>query len=227
MKRGLIVLRPEPAASATAARATERGLAATVAPLFEVASLSWAPPDPAGFDAILLTSANAARHGGAALARYRHLPIYAVGEATAAAARAAGFVDVTAGDADGTALIGLAAAGGARRLLHLAGREHRPPAHAGMIVEHRTVYAANAVERLPARAAGALAAGAVALIHSPRAATLFRQLVAQAGLAAGTLRLAAISPAALAAAGDGWASAAAADAPSDDALLAAAACMCD
>ena len=39
----------------------------------------------------MLTSANAIRHGGAGLERLRSLPVHAVGEATAAAAREAGF----------------------------------------------------------------------------------------------------------------------------------------
>ncbi|MBC7987264.1 MAG: uroporphyrinogen-III synthase, partial [Sphingomonadaceae bacterium] len=89
MSRNLLIVRPEPGASATAQRARTRGWEPLVAPLFAIAPLAWAPRDPAAFDALLLTSANAVSHGGKALGKYRELPVYAVGAATAAAARAA------------------------------------------------------------------------------------------------------------------------------------------
>ena len=70
------------------------GLEPIVAPLFTVRALAWTPPDPARFDAVLLTSANAARHGGDGMTPFLALPCYAVGERTAAAARSAGFAEV-------------------------------------------------------------------------------------------------------------------------------------
>ena len=85
MTATLLVLRPEPGASATAARIAARGVDAVVSPLFEVRPLPWEAPPPEDFDALLLTSAQAARHGGTALGQYHSLPLYAVGAATAAA----------------------------------------------------------------------------------------------------------------------------------------------
>ena len=64
MTRPIAVLRPEPGNAATADRIAALGLAAIRLPLFEVRALDWAPPDPAGFDALLLTSANAPRLAG-------------------------------------------------------------------------------------------------------------------------------------------------------------------
>ena len=64
MKR-LLVLRPEPGASATAERACGRGLDAVVISLFAIEAIEWVAPDPGGFDALLLTSANAVRFGWA------------------------------------------------------------------------------------------------------------------------------------------------------------------
>jgi uroporphyrinogen-III synthase len=190
-----------------------------VAPLFTIARLDWNAPDPAEFDAILLTSANAARHGGSA---FTGLSCYAVGEATAAAARAAGYRNVRVGASDGAAAVAMMVADGVGHALHLCGRDHVPLAVEGAIIERRTVYAAEPVPALTEAARGALAEGAVALLHSPRAAALFADLVGERG----GIRIAAISPAAAGAAGEGWAVRAVASAPRDEALLELAAELC-
>jgi uroporphyrinogen-III synthase len=67
------------------------------------------------------------------------------------------------------------------------------------------------------------AAGSVALIHSPRAGRRLAELIG----AKGGIAIAAISPAAAKAAGTGWEGVEAADRPSDDALLALAARLCN
>ena len=97
--RPLLVLRPEPGASATAERARKLGLDPVLLPLFEVEPIEWAAPDPSTFDALLLTSANTIRMGGNQLERLRGLPVHAVGQATADAAHEAGFDVATSGDA--------------------------------------------------------------------------------------------------------------------------------
>lgn len=222
MTRGVLVLRPEPGASETAARATDLGLAAVTAPLFTVRALDWTPGDAAG--PIVATSANAFRHGGPALAGLTGRRVYAVGEATARAARRAGFADIVTGAGDAAALLPLLRAEGVTRALHLAGADHVALGSPGLTITTRIVYAAEPVTTLPAAAAMAIAAGHVALIHSPRAGRLFARLV---GDARGAVRIAAISPAARSACGPGWASLAVAPAPRDDALLAAAAGLCD
>ncbi|USI74279.1 uroporphyrinogen-III synthase [Sphingomonas morindae] len=216
MSRAVLVLRPAPGAEETARAAEALGLAPVVAPLFTVRPIAWTPP-PAPPEAILMTSANAAREGGAALAAYRALPVYAVGAATAEAARAAGFSRIIAGEAGIEAIVARAEAEGVTRLLHLAGREHRPAR-----AEVRIVYAADAVETLPEAARQALPQ-AVALLHSPRAAARFAALVESRG----DVAVAAISARALAAAGPGWRATAIAARPTDRALLAAAAKLCD
>src|SRR5690349_3328000 len=95
----LLVLRPEPGASATAERAKALGLDPLVVPLFEVEPVEWQAPEPAGFDGLLLTSANAVRQAGVQLERLRGLKAYAVGGATAEAARKAGFDIAATGEA--------------------------------------------------------------------------------------------------------------------------------
>ena len=85
--RTLLLLRPEPGLSASAERARSLGLDVITAPLFGVEPVVWQLPTPATYDALLLTSANAIRHGGDGLAQLKHLPVHAVGSATAEAAR--------------------------------------------------------------------------------------------------------------------------------------------
>ena len=218
MSRKLLILRPEPGASATAARAAEVGLEAVVAPIFTLRPLAWEAPDPADHDAILLTSANAPRLAGKQLARFLALPCYAVGETTAEAARAAGFGTIRTGAGDAADAAALMRAEGRQRPLHLCGREHVATG-----LDSRQVYAADALDALPAKARAALSENAVVLLHSPRSAGHFAALV---GAERGAIDVAAISPAAAAAAGEGWRRKAAAAAPRDEALLELAAQLC-
>ena len=197
-----------------------------LSPLFRIVPLQWEAPDASDLDGLLLTSANAPRHAGQELARFTHLPCFAVGEATAAAAAGAGLADVRAGPSDGKAALDLAAEAGARRLLHLCGREHVPLERDGTTVARRLVYAAEPEPALAQPAIAALSARAVALIHSPRAAAHFAHLLDGAGIDRGTIGLAAISAAAAEAAGAGWKEVAVAAAPRDEALLELAAKLC-
>jgi uroporphyrinogen-III synthase len=199
----------------TVQRAEAIGFDAIAAPLFTIVPLNWDAPDPADHDALMLTSANALRHAGEALARYRALPVYAVGEATAAAARNAGLTDIRIGQGDAADLLAMMTAAGVKCPLHLAGREHRDAGHPALTIARRLVYAADPVAALPLAARDALTDGAVALLHSARAAALFTTLVKDhAGI-----KIAATSPAVAAAAGSGWRAVAIAAAPNDTELL--------
>jgi len=213
----VIVLRPEPGASETVDRAKARGLDAVAIPLFAIESLEWSAPEPAGFDALLLTSANALRFGGEQLANVRGLPVHAVGMATAEAARDAGFDIASSGDAGIERLLGSLEAN--LKLLHLCGEDRREPREAKQKITAVTVYRAKPVD---ATDLGGIR-GAIALIHSPRAGQRFAELVSDRGATS----IAAISEAAAEAVGEGWARIEVADQPSDDALLALAARLCD
>lgn len=227
MSLPLLVLRPEPGASATAHRARALGLVAIVEPLFEVSALPWNAPDPADFDAVAMTSANAARHGGPQLARFRGLPLYAVGPVTAAAAKAEGFDVAMQGKGDAGALWAGVTAGPHRRVLHLGGAHLRSCAPRGIAVVEIAVYRMRAVERLSEAARNAARSGAVALLHSPRAATLFASLIDREEIDRARVLIVAISAAAARRAGPGWAGVMAADEPSDAAMLAIARGVCE
>jgi uroporphyrinogen-III synthase len=213
----VLVLRPEPGASATVKRARERGLETVAVPLFEIERVAWEAPDAAGFDGLLLTSANAVRHGGEAIAKLRGLPVYAVGDATAEAARGAGFDVAATGDEGMDRLLG--SIEGGLRFLHLCGEDRREPSEPWHRITALPVYRAKPLEK-PGLSA---ARGAVALIHSPRAGRRFAELVDDRG----SIAIAAISAAAAEAVGIGWQSVETAEAPSDEALLALAARLCD
>ena len=215
--RRLLVLRPEPGASTTVERARELGLDALAAPLFQIEPLSWEMPDRADFDALLLTSANAVRMVGEKSDSLRALPAYAVGEATAEAARDAG-LDVAGVGACGVDHL-LSSIPAGQRLLHLCGEDRREPAAHGQRITPVPVYRAKAVER--PNLSGAT--GAVALVHSPRAGRRFAELVDDR---ASTI-IAAISAAAAEAVGRGWEMVEAAPRPNDEALLALAARLCN
>jgi uroporphyrinogen-III synthase len=210
----VLILRPEPGAGETAARARAMGLEPIVAPLFTVRARAWPPPDPSRFDAVLLTSANAARHGGGGMTPFLGLPCYAVGESTARAARDAGFAEVHIGPSDAAALLALAEQDGAGSLLHLCGQDHVDLDHVTSV----PVYAAESSGALPPDVEQTLV-----LLHSPRAAARFAVL---AGNRRGAIRLAAISAETAAVAGAGWRSVDVAAAPRDQALLELAAKLC-
>ncbi|OYY70669.1 uroporphyrinogen-III synthase [Sphingomonas sp. 28-63-12] len=217
MSRLVAVLRPEPGNSATVARAQALGLEALALPLFAVESLPWVVPNPAGFDALVLTSANSVRAAGPGLDRLSALPVLAVGSATAAAARAAGFDVMTVGTTDAAALLAAAGAAGMQRVLHLGGRESMVSI-GGIVAESLAVYASNSVS-VPVPMLARLIDG-IALLHSPRAGQRLAALIDIAGLPRARIMIAALSEAVATAAGAGWQAAIIAAHPADDALLA-------
>lgn len=215
--RRVLVLRPEPGATATVNRARERGLDAVALPLFEVQAVLWEAPEPGSFDGLLFTSANAIRFGGDELARLRGLPVYAVGEATAEAARDGGFDIAATGEAGVDRL--LESIEPSVKLLHLCGEDRREPADTRQPIADIRVYCAK---ELPDADLGS-PEGTVALIHSPRAGRRFAELIDDRS----SIAVAAISDAAAEAVGSGWKAVETAKAPTDDALLALAARLCD
>jgi len=213
----VLVLRPEPGASATVAKARERGLDAIAVPLFTVEPIAWQAPDPSGFDGLLLTSGNASRHGGEGLQALRRLKVYAVGDATAQAAREAGFNVAATGDAGVDQLLG--SIDPDFTLLHLCGADRATPSDARRAITPVAVYRST---QLPAPDLSS-AHGSVALVHSPRAGARLAELVNDRG----SIAVAAISAATADAVGGGWRAVETADQPSDEALLALAASLCN
>jgi uroporphyrinogen-III synthase len=218
--RRLFVFRPEPAALQTVRTAQSLGLEAVSIPLFELQAIDWTAPDAVDFDGLLLTSANAVRMAGGGLSALRALPVHAVGEGTAVAARVAGLGVATVGNGGVDDL--LAEVPSATRLLHLCGEDRREPQTAGRSITSVAVYRAN--ERADVPGLQALE-GQTAVVHSPRAGRRLAELLS--ANARSTIRLAVISKAAAEAAGEGWQEVRIAPVPRDTELLVLAARLCE
>lgn len=215
--RRVLVLRPEPGASATVERARAQGLDAFAVPLFAIEPLDWDVPQAAHYDGLLLTSASALLHRRTGLESLHDLPVYAVGERTAEAAREAGFSISSIGHNGVDDLLRSVDAG--LSLLHLCGEDRRDPDEARQNITALPTYRSRPIEAPDLREVR----GAVALIHSPRAGRRFAELVRDRG----SIAIAAISGPAAEAAGNGWARVEAAENPNDEALLALAARLCN
>jgi len=231
----ILVTRPRDDAAPLVAALAARGHETLVAPMLEIHAPApgAAAPDLAGVQALLFTSANGVR-AFAALTPARDLPVFAVGEASGQAARAAGFarVESAGGDVDDLArLVRERAEPAAGALYHiaanrLAGDLKGALEAAGFAVRRDILYESVAARALPAELRAALTAGQLdaATFFSPRTAATFADLVARAGLAESCTRLTAIClSAAVAAALQPlrWRAVGIAAQPTQDSLLAA------
>jgi uroporphyrinogen-III synthase len=189
-----LVTRPRDEADRLAAALAARGLAVVLEPLIEIVARNTPPPRLAGVQAILCTSAN----GVGALARRiddRAVPIFAVGEATAARARGEGFarVETAAGDVDALArLVRERLDPDSGRLVHAAGSAVAGDlsgmlAAAGFAVERSVLYDARPAAALTTPTARLISDGLIdlALFFSPRTAAIFARLVDAAGIGDG------------------------------------------
>jgi uroporphyrinogen-III synthase len=220
----LLLLRPQPGNDASAARARARGLEVIQIPLFEIVPVDVGPLPSGPFDALLVTSANGARFGAEALAAHAHLPLYAVGEATAQATRAQGHDHVIVGGGDARSTVPMILAGGHAHILHICAADVRPFDPCGLIITRYHVYQSAERDEATVRSAITQVQRAVVAVHSPRAGRRLAALISPERRA--HFHIAAISAAAAEASGEGWASLAVSAAPDDTALLACAEALC-
>lgn len=187
--RRVLVTRPEPGASRTAARLRAMGFEPVLLPLSKTVPLAVDPGTSVDHAAALaITSANAVRHAPAELLnRLRGLPCHAVGARTAAAAREAGFISVVEGPGDAAALADrLAGTLSGKALIYLCGRvrfagfEERL-GKAGVHVRPVETYDTVAVDHSSEDVADALGGGKVdaILLYSATAAAAACELVAR------------------------------------------------
>lgn len=221
----LVVIRPEPGNAATVAAATALGLKVLGEPLFRIVATAWDAPPAETFDAVLIGSANALRHGGPALAKYLALPAYVVGKTTAQAATDAGCSVAATGSGGLQELTALLARDGRKRVLRIAGAEHVALSAPDTAITTVVVYEARPLP-LTTTCAARLAKGAVVMLHSAAAARHFAAECERSGIARKPVALACLGPRIASAAGDGWGSLASAEQPDETALLALAAGMC-
>ena len=222
------VTRAAPEARNTAERVRALACEPVLAPLLTIAPRPF-DASLAGVQALLFTSGNGVRaFAGASAART--CAVLTVGDASAIAAREAGFAHVFSADGDVAALAAMAQARldpKAGKLVHISGADVAGDLLAGLRVagfgaERRIGYEARAAMALPEGLAGPLD---LVLFHSPRAAAIFVQLGAPN---AAHLTAACLSPAVAAAATMSphgpvtWARLIVAPFPREDALLHAA-----
>lgn len=196
----ILVTRPEPGAEETARRVAALGYRPVLAPALVLEPRPFRLP-PA--QALLLTSRAAARALVTAAPASSTLPVLAVGEATAAEARAHGFLNATAAGGDAAALAELAAARldpAAGPLLLAVGEGYGQDLAAGLRargfrVLRRVAYAARPASALPPAAYAALSAGevAAAMFFSPRSAACAITLLRATGLAETAARMEALA----------------------------------
>ncbi len=124
----VLITRPEPSASLTAAKLVDLGFSPVSLPVSRTIALEFNIKNQS-FDALAVTSANAFRHvRDEKLESFKALPLFAVGEGTARAAKIAGFEHVIEGGGDAVRLAAKLAGHlpeGAR-ILYLAGRVRQP-----------------------------------------------------------------------------------------------------
>jgi uroporphyrinogen-III synthase len=227
----ILVTRPQPDSVITAGKLLALGIDPLSVPLLRRTVLTTALPEAAGFAAVAVSSANALRalKERAALDGFRALPLFAVGDGTAAEAEMAGFADIVnaAGDFDD-----LVAAIAARRpagpVFYPAGKKRSGDLAAALVphgisVATSEVYEMTAPAELPAETLARIEAEADAvLIYSRRTAEAFITLVA-AGLSAAARRrisvLAISRKAAEPLAAAGFAAVHAAERPDDEAMM--------
>ena len=193
----VLVTRPHPDDETTAASLRARGFEVLRAPMLRFEPVAVHEDINARYSAVIVTSANALRGIEPHLKGHRmlELPLFAVGEHTAVAARRAGFTHVVSANGDAANLRDLVLASlrakelkKASTLLYLAGAEiARDLAseleESGFRVVTQTTYKMIAVKSLPSEARDAFAANQVeAVLHySQRSARAFLDAARAAG----------------------------------------------
>jgi uroporphyrinogen-III synthase len=221
----LLALRPEPGLSATIDKARAMGLAITGHALSEIRPVAWDCPDPAGIDGLLVGSANAILHGGENLVRLADKPVFAVGEATAAAARVAGFAVAMTGSGGLQGVLDAIAP--PCHLLRIAGEEHVPlTAPAGVTFAEVIAYRSVPLPLDPVAALLGLGE-ALVLLHSAATARHFAAECDRLGLPRAAVTLAALGPRIADAAGGGWAGVHVAARPDESTFLQLAFDLCE
>lgn len=229
----VLVTRPREDAGSLAEALAGLGFEPVIESLFAIRFKDEAP-DLGGVAALAFTSANGVRAlvHAAPGAPEAGLPVFAVGPASAAVAREAGFRRVAAAGGDVAALARLIAdeAGTLQgAVLHLAGARRAGDLvgalrAAGIEARRAVLYEAEAARALSAPVRADIADGRIGavLIFSPRTARLFVSLMRDAGLAeaARAMTLVALSPAVAEAASEApWRAVVTAERPEAEAAL--------
>lgn len=167
------ITRTQPRADITARHVRDLGWEPVVAPLLEVRAVAGsmsAAPSPVNLTALALTSPNTIEAIGSDLLAYKHLPVFAVGDTTANAARSVGLTDVWSAKGDIQALARLIARNIPHGTVFAPGAREPAGDLSALLPDHQVirlaVYETCATDIPPPDNIAAI------LIHSPRAARL-------------------------------------------------------
>lgn len=196
----ILVMRPFPDNEATATALRGAGYGVLLSPALRFEPVAVRDEPDTHYDAVIVTSANALRgiEGQPLLARLRGTKVFAVGDATAQAARAFGFTDVESASGDAIALCELVEKRlrGAGRICYLAGADLSRDLGTdlgtrGYNVTTLTTYRMTPLVHFSEAVEAAFAAGGVeAVLHySRRSAQSFVGAVKAAGLEISALAL--------------------------------------
>jgi uroporphyrinogen-III synthase len=201
----VLVTRPHPDDEATAGALRARGFEVLQAPMLRFAAVPFQDDVDVRYDAVIVTSANALRAIEPQLAgsRLLELPLFAVGDHTASAARGAGFGQVIAAKGDAAALRDLVLAGVKSKhlkrgstLLYLAGADLARDlagelGEKGFTVVTHTTYRMIPVSSLPREVCDAFVANEIeAVLHySRRSARAFLDAARTGGVEISALAL--------------------------------------
>src|SRR6187397_1411942 len=201
----VLVTRPHPDDEATAGALRARGFEVLQAPMLRFEPVPFHDDADARYGAIIVTSANALRAIASHLAgsRLLKLPLFAVGEHTASAARDAGFAEVIAAKGDAGALRDLVLAAvkskqlkKASTLLYLAGADLARDlsgelGEKGFTVVTHTTYRMVPASSLPREVCDAFVANRIeAVLHySRRSARAFLDAARSGGVEISALAL--------------------------------------
>jgi uroporphyrinogen-III synthase len=194
----VLVTRPQPDDEATAVSLRARGFEVLKAPMLRFESVAFQDDAEMRYGAVIVSSANALRGvepqlAGKALLK---LPLFAVGERTAAAARGIGFENVMTANGDASRLRDLVlksvkakALKKTSPLLYLAGADLAQDlsgelGERGFTVVTQTTYRMTPVANLPGEVRDAFAANGIeAVLHySRRSARAFLEAARSAGV---------------------------------------------
>ena len=194
----VLVTRPHPDDETTASALRARGFEALRAPMLRFEPVAFHDDEDARYGAVIVTSANALRGIAPHLkgSRLLKLPLFAVGEHTASAARGIGFEKIIPANGDATALRDLVLASVKAKelkksstLLYLAGADLARDlagelGERGFSVVTHTTYRMVPLSSLPRETCDAFAANQVeAVLHySRRSARAFLEAARAAGV---------------------------------------------
>jgi uroporphyrinogen-III synthase len=194
----VLVTRPHPDDETTAASLRARGFEVLKAPMLRFEPVAFSDDEDANYGAVIVTSANALRGIAPYLTNSRllKLPLFAVGEHTASAARSAGFETVIPAEGGAASLRDLVFASvkakelkKASPLLYLAGADLARDlpgelGERGFTVITHTTYRMSPVASLPGQVCDAFVANGIeAVLHySRRSARAFLEAARAGGV---------------------------------------------